>query len=429
VRRPGGCGALARAAGTIVCIGAALLALPPGAALGREVAGHGDVQLEWSRAAGGAAAYVVFVSRDGGPFRSEQYTAEPRARVAGRPGETVQVRVRAYAVSGGRTVTSAPSEPSEPIRFLPSAPEPTAVSAAPPSVAPPVAAVPAPTSALAPAPAGPVPASFAPPLAIQAGGDFDGDGDLDLLATLGSWSHPLALFLEDGSLDQLSCLAPFEAASTAFAADFDGDGRDELALRGESGVALLRLDRAGAPTLLRREALPPGARVLAADLDGDSSASLVVYDPKSGRLGERAAEGKGADFGAIRPLHGLLAGDFDGDGRDDLWIQARPDGDAELWLMREGGSFAVEPLHLDGGVVPSAALDWNGDGRADLAGYDSARGELRAWLLDGGRVVGRRALARGPVDSLRALDLDGDGRDDLLVSAPGGSSSALLATP
>jgi hypothetical protein len=394
---------------------AALLALAPSASLGRDVAGRSDVQLEWSRAAGGASAYVVFVSRDGGPFRSEQYTAEPRARVAGRPGETVQVLVRAYAVAGGRTLASPPSEPSEPIRFLAAEPEGGAVSAAPPSAA-------------APAPAAPAPAAFAPPLTIEAGGDFDGDGDLDLLATLGSWGHPLALFLEDGSLDRLSCLAPFETASTAFAADFDGDGRDELALRGKSGVALLRLDRDGAPTLLRRELLPPGARVLAADLDGDSRASLVVYDPNSGRLGERTAEGQAADFGAIRPLHGLLAGDFDGDGRDDLWVQARPDGEAELWLMREGGSFAVEALHLDG-VVPSAALDWNGDGRADLAGYDGVRGELRAWLLDGGRVLARRALARGPVASLRALDLDGDGRDDLLVSAPGGGASVLRAAP
>ena len=192
---------------------------------------------------------------------------------------------------------------------------------------------------------------------------------------------------------------------------------------------MLRLDPASAPTLLRRETLPAGARVLPADLDGDSVASLVVYEPKTGRLSERAAQGKSTDFGAIRPLYGLLAGDFDGDGRDDLWVQARAGGEAELWLMREGGSFAVAPLRLDGKVSASTAVDWNGDGRDDLAGYDSVRGEVRAWLLDGGRVIERRALGPGPVESLRALDLDGDGRDDLLVSAPGGASNALLSSP
>jgi hypothetical protein len=32
------------------------------------------------------------------------------------------------------------------------------------------------------------------------------------------------------------------------------------------------------------------------------------------------------------------------------------------------------------------------------------------------------------VESLRALDLDGDGREDLLVAAPGAPPSALLST-
>jgi hypothetical protein len=417
VRRPGGRGA--RAAHTIALV-CACFALAPAPVLARDVLGREEVVLEWSPAAGAASAYVVFVSRDGGPFRSEQYTAEPRARIAGRSGETVQVLVRAYAVERGRTLRSVPSEPSEPIRFLAAGP---AVSSAPPSAAP----EPAPLSAAAPTLPASTPA--VPALAVQAGGDFDGDGERDLLATVGSSRQPLALFFEGGEVSALACLAPFELASTAFGADFDGDGRDELAVRGAAGVALLRLERAAAPTLVRREALPAGARVLAADLDGDASASLVVWDPANGRLSEWTLHGDAKhDFGAIRPLHGLAAGDFDGDGRDDLWIQTRSGGEAELWLMREGGDFAVEKLRLDGHLVSATAVDWDGDGRDDLAGYDGARGELRAWLLDGGRVLGRRVLARGPVESLRALDVDDDGRDDLLVSAPGAPPSAVLST-
>jgi hypothetical protein len=416
VRRLGGCGALV--AHAVVLAGCACLALAPAAARARDVVGRGEVLVEWSPAAGAAAASAVFVSRDGGPFRSEQYTTSPRARVAGRAGETVKVLVRAYAVTGGRTLSSAPSEPSEPIRFL--APS-SGVSAPPPSAAPATEPLPAPARAAAP--------TLLPALALQAGGDFDGDGERDLLATLGSWRHPLALFLEGGEIAALSCLAPLEAAGGAFGADFDGDGRDELAVRGADGLALLRIERAAAPALLRREPLPDGARAIAADLDGDGRASLVLWDPANGRLGEWTLEGAAKhDFGAIQPLHGLAAGDFDGDGRDDLWIQTRPGGEGELWLMREGGSFAVETLRVDGHLVSAAAVDWDGDGRADLAGYDGVRGELRAWLLDGGRVVARRALARGPVESLRALDLDGDGREDLLVFAPGGPPNALLST-
>ncbi len=382
--------------------------------MARDIAGQGEVRLEWAPAGGEIGAYVVFVSRNGGPFRSEQYTLAPAAHVPGRLGESVQVLVRAYSVADGRTLESPPSPPSELIRFTARESSPGPVSAAPPYSGSPAAI------------AG---TRFGPPLVIRAGGDFDGDGDLDLLATLDSWEHALALFLEDGALEQLACLAPLGSPSAAFAADFDGDGRDELAVRGPDAVSLLRIDRPGTATLLRREPLPAGGRVLAADLDGDAKASLVLYEPESGRLTERLAQDKARDFGAIRPLHTLQVGDFDGDGRDDLWVQARSGGEAELWLMRAGGAFDVAPVRVDGSVGTAAALDWNGDGRDDLAAFDATRGELRAWLLDGARVIDRRALGRGPVESLHALDLDGDERDDLLVGAPGGSTSALLSTP
>jgi hypothetical protein len=392
---------------------AALAVLAAQRASGRDVVGS-SVELAWSPASGRVVAYALFVSRDGGPFRSEQYVVEPRARVAGRIGETVQVRVRAYGIARERSVASVPSEASETLRFVASGP---AVAAAPPTRAPAEAA------------SGPS-TPYGPAFVIEAGGDFDGDGDVDLLATLGSWRHPLALFLEEGSLVQLAVLSPVVGAQEAFAADFDGDGRDEIAVQTRESVALLRLERAGGAVPMRREPVPPGARVLPADLDGDGVASLVVYEPNSGLLRESAAPGRAAaEFGAILPLHGLAAGDFDGDGRDDLWIQAHPGGDSELWLMREGGGFAVVPLRLDGRVMAAATLDWNGDGRDDLAGYDSARGELRAWLLDGGRVLARPALGPSPAASLQALDLDDDGREDLLISAPGRAPSALLSQP
>jgi FG-GAP-like repeat/FG-GAP repeat len=405
-------------------IGAAAVALAPAPSLARDVPGASEVSLEWAPAAGEVGAYVVFVSRDGGPYRSEQYTRAPRARVGGRLGETVQVLVRAYALSDGRALASVPSEPSETIRFVPAEPAPSSVSAAPPSVAPPVAALPAPGEARA------LPVSqFAPTLAIQASGDFDGDGELDLIGTFGSPQHPVALFMKRGSLDHLACLAPFPASSTLFGADVDGDGRDELAVAGGIGLSVLRLDRPGTMTLLRQEPLPRGATVLAADLDGHGSASLVSYDPATGRLVERSPPpGQMRDFGTVRPLRALRAGDFDGDGRDDLWVQSRP-GEAELWMMREDGRFEVAPLRFEGELQGAATLDWNGDGRDDLAGFDPAHGELRAWLLDGARLIDRRVLARGPVESVRALDLDGDGHDDLLVSAPGGAESALFSTP
>ena len=237
------------------------------------------------------------------------------------------------------------------------------------------------------------------------------------------------LFQNDGALEQVSCLASLGPVGAVSAGDFDGDGEDELVVAGHDSVSLLRLERSGRASLLRREKLPLGARMLVADLDGNDEASLVTYEPGSGELTERFTSGKARDFGSIRPLNALYAGDFDGDGRDDLFVQARPGHEAELWLMRPGGSFDVATVRLDGSVRGAVALDWNGDGRDDLAGWDTSRGELGAWLFDGARVIERRALGSGPIETLRALDLDGDERDDLLISAPDGTATALMATP
>jgi len=384
--------------------------LAPAAAAGRDLVGRSEVRVAWTPPAGEVAAYVVFVSRDGGPYQSEQYTREASARIAGRSGESVQVLVRAYGASASGTFTSPPSEPSEVIRFLADAPPASPAFGA---------ALPRPETLSA--------ARFAPPLQIQTAGDFDGDSSLDLLATLGSWDHPLVLFRKDGALDRVGSMAQLGVVSAVATGDFDGDGKDELVVKSSDALSLLRLEASGKATLLRRETLPAEARILVADLDGDDEDSLITYEPASGRLTERFARGNAIDFGAIRPLYALYAGDFDGDGRDDLFLQARPGGDAELWLMRPGGRFDVASLRLDGSLGAAAVLDWNGDGRDDLAGYDTSRGELRAWLLDGARVIERRALGPGPIESLRALDLAGDDRDDLLIAAPDGTASALIA--
>jgi hypothetical protein len=374
VRRLGG-----RGLSVAACAAAVSLALAASAA---EPAAREQAEVEWAPAKGDVAAYGVFVSRDGGPFRSEQYTREPRARIAGRPGETLRVRVRAYGLARGRSVASAPSEVSEPIRF---AAAPRASAAAPAAVG-----------------AAPPPAAFAPPagtaeaprLRVEARGDFDADGRLDWLATLGSWRHPVVLFAKGGALEQTACLDSLAGIRRALVADFDGDGRDELALDDGAALSLLRIERGGATTLLRREALPPGARLVAADLDGDRAASLVVYEPATGRLTERLRGPPTHDFGVVQPLHALHAGDFDADGRDDLLLQPRPGHEAELWLMRPGGRFDVAALRLRRSVSVEAVRDVDGDGRLDLVGAEAGRGELHAFLLDGARVIGERALAR-----------------------------------
>jgi hypothetical protein len=94
--------------------------------------------------------------------------------------------------------------------------------------------------------------------------------------------------------------------------------------------------------------------------------------------------------------------------------------------MDGAGGFRVVSLQLSRAPAVAVTADVDGDGRDDLAAYEPTRDELRAFLMDGGRVVSERTLARGPVESVQRGDMDGDGLDDLLLRAPDGASSALI---
>jgi hypothetical protein len=309
-----------------------MLAAP---ALGIEIAGRDDVELAWTPASGPVEAYAVFVSRDGGPFRSEQYTRVPRARVRGRAGESLRVRVRAYGVVAGRTLTSEPSEPSEPIRFVAG---PAPVGAAPPSPA-------EPRTPLGAMPGAPVGSVLGAPVGAVPGVPATLDGpDSPLRARLAAWRP-------NGAAP--ACPAPRDAARFVDAL------HDGLRSSRRETVTLRRLDHPGDALRLRRGS--PGAPALPAG----GAAGLVVYEPAGGPASEPPAAGAWNGL----PLEGLRAGDFDGDGRDDLFVEGRAaGGERELWLLREGGRYVVAPLRFTG--------------------------DTHAWLLDGARVLDRRALAR-----------------------------------
>jgi len=165
----------------------------------------------------------------------------------------------------------------------------------------------------------------------------------------------------------------------------------------ESGVAL---DRAGGPLA--------GMGTALADLDGDGLADLIVTN-FLGRstIGFRAVEGSPGLFhddsdrlglvAATREVlgFGLIAADFDADGRVDL-LQANGH---VLDRARLGVPFAMRPTLL----------------RGRPGGFDAVSNEAGPWFS---RPVLGRGLAIG--------DLDGDGRLDLVASALDAPAAVLL---
>ena len=225
-----------------------------------------------------------------------------------------------------------------------------------------------------------------------------------------------------------------DAFGTALAAgDFDGDGHQELAigapgdLRAKGSVTIFSspCDEPVAHRVTQQGALPSrheaddrfGAALAAGDFDGDgyddlaigipgedfrvtvdAGAVIVMYGGPTGLTdsGARLLSQRGATPGKAqsddRFGEALAAGDFDGDGRDDLLVGSPGE---DVAGKADAGAFYV----FDGsaaGLRPAAAQVFRQRGRlADR----SDKGDRLGLVVAAG-------------------DLDGDGRDEAIVAAP-----------
>ncbi|HEX2785521.1 MAG TPA: M64 family metallopeptidase [Ilumatobacteraceae bacterium] len=299
-------------------------------------------------------------------------------------------------------------------------------------------------------------------------GDFNGDGRSDVLVHSG---NSIQIFRSNGSqLDHVSSSVErvpgswqFQTHDQFYVGDFNGDGKDEVVVfNGDDWVmpylGLLADDGANGLRLIARYdgdipgwgGLAKNDKFYVGDFNGDGKDDLYVFNGLDWSMTYVAMlRSTGTGFTLVRRFDGdipgwgglakndqLHVGDFDGDGKDDLYIFNGPD-----WSMPYVGMFRASASNLTmvrrfdgdipgwGGLAANDQLyvgDFNNDGRDDLYifnGPDWSMPYLGMFRSNGsdllsthrydGDVPGWGGLAAH--DRFIAADVNGDGKTDLIA--------------
>ena len=223
-------------------------------------------------------------------------------------------------------------------------------------------------------------------------------------------------------------------------ADFDGDGFLDVAVFESTGcffpnavtnIEVLLQGAGGAKTFTSRSSLPVngdcggGVGMVAADFDRDGKVDLVAALRTGGTNNVLFFKGNGDGtfqnstvVGTLATQFGIndyAAADLNGDGNLDLigagdgvWIQ----------LGNGDGTFQAPVRYASFGVTALKLADFNGDGKLDIAIVGSLGVEFSVLPGNGDGTFGtprKFAVGGRSINSLDVADVNGDGQPDLVV--------------
>jgi hypothetical protein len=281
-------------------------------------------------------------------------------------------------------------------------------------------------------------------------GDFDGNGKSDVLV-YGSADGSWRVGLSDGTnlTWQVASTTPgfgnfFDGNHRTFIGDFSGDGKSDVLFYnkgdgnwwlGTSAGTTIAWTKAGNTSGFGN--LLDGSHALyTGDFDGNGKLDVLMYYNGDSNWWLGASDGANLTWtkvantsgygNLLEGSHRVVVGDFDGNGKSDVLMYYN--GDGNWWLGASDGA------HLNWAQASASAggnfADWNhrifvgdydGDGKSDVAVYDSSDSSFRVGRSDGVNLTWHAAGSGSGVanllDNNRLLyggDYDGDGKSDFL---------------
>jgi sugar lactone lactonase YvrE len=294
-------------------------------------------------------------------------------------------------------------------------------------------------------------------------GDFNGDGktDLAVLSGNGYSSSYITTMLGNGdgtfAAPQTATIfgqgagGGYEAPETMVAADFNGDGKLDLAIVGSyvspGGVAILLGNGDGTFSAPGSTVDPSGSFGLIAtgDFNGDGIPDLIATNLAEDGGGPTILLGKGdgtftsaiASFPLDYYPKSIVVGDFNGDGVLDLGFSDL--NGIEIALGNGDGTFketAASPISVNSDLAGLALGDFNHDGKLDIACIGNFNGFAGIVLLTGAG-DGTFTVATTTISTIQnsimptavvAADFNGDGVPDLGMLTQNADAVSILLT-